>query len=104
MGIPIAAIGDVPEGEARRFEVAGEPVCVANLGVAGFRAVGDRCSHAEASLADGVVDVDEETVECPRHGSAFDLNTGRAKNLPATLPVRPYEVHTVGDDIVIEVS
>ena len=52
--------------------------------------IGDRCSHAEASLAEG--DVFGLEVECPRHGSAFDLRTGEPHALPATQPVPVYDV------------
>ena len=52
-------------------------------------ALGDRCSHAEASLAEG--DVFETEVECPRHGAAFDMKTGEALTLPASKPVPTYE-------------
>ena len=60
-------------------------------------AIGDRCSHAEASLAEGEVFDDE--VECPRHGAAFGLADGEARTLPATSPVPVYEVD-VEDDVV----
>lgn len=53
-------------------------------------AIGDVCSHAEASLAEGEVFGTE--VECPRHGSEFDLKTGEPQSLPATRPVPTYEV------------
>lgn len=55
-----------------------------------FYAIGDRCSHAEASLAEG--DVYGTDVECPRHGSEFDMKTGKPLQLPATKPVPTYEV------------
>lgn len=57
-------------------------------------AIGDRCSHAEASLAEG--DVFDTEVECPRHGAAFDLTTGMPLSLPATKAVPAYPV-TVAD-------
>ena len=53
-------------------------------------AIGDRCSHAEASLAEG--EVYGTDVECPRHGSEFDLRTGEPMSLPATRPVPVYDV------------
>jgi 3-phenylpropionate/trans-cinnamate dioxygenase ferredoxin subunit len=53
-------------------------------------AVGDRCSHAEASLSEG--EVFDGAVECPRHGSEFDLRTGMPMSLPATKPVPTYAV------------
>ena len=52
-------------------------------------ALGDRCSHAEASLAEG--DVFDTEVECPRHGAAFDMKTGDALTLPASKPVPTIE-------------
>lgn len=53
-------------------------------------AIGDRCTHAEASLSEG--EVFDGAVECPRHGSEFDLKTGSPASLPATTPVPTYEV------------
>jgi len=50
------------------------------------------------------VDVDFETIECPKHGSTFDLNTGNPRTLPATMPVRAYRVKVEEGDIVIEVD
>jgi 3-phenylpropionate/trans-cinnamate dioxygenase ferredoxin subunit len=99
-----AKVTDVPSGEARQVIVEGQEVCLANLGEDGFRAIGDLCSHAEAQLHEGEVDVEEATIECPRHGSLFDLNTGKPRSLPATLPVAAYTVTTQGDDILIEVK
>ena len=56
----------------------------------GRDALFDRCSHAEASLAEG--DVFDDEVECPRHGATFNLDTGAALSLPATKPQQKYEV------------
>jgi 3-phenylpropionate/trans-cinnamate dioxygenase ferredoxin component len=102
--VKVCAAADVPVGEARRFVVEGKEIAIANLGEEGFRAVGDVCSHAEAYLHEGEVDPDFETIECPRHGSTFDLNTGKPRTLPATLPVPAYTVKVEGDDILIEVD
>ena len=102
--IKVAGTGDIPEGEARRFDVDGRLVAVANLGEEGFRAVDAICSHAHYFLDEGEVDPDFETIECPKHGSTFDLNTGKPRTLPATTPVRAYNVKVEGDDILIEVN
>jgi 3-phenylpropionate/trans-cinnamate dioxygenase ferredoxin subunit len=101
--VRVCAVGDVPEGEARRFPVGGKLVAVANLGEEGYRAVDAICTHAHYFLDEGEVDVDDETIECPKHGSTFDLNTGAPRALPATVPVGAYPIRTVGDDILIEV-
>jgi len=100
----VAAASDIPVGEVRRYEVDGRLVAVANLGEEGFRAVDAICSHAQYYLDEGEVDVDFETIECPKHGSTFDLNTGNPRTLPATMPVRAYRVKVEEGDIVIEVD
>ncbi|HXF36191.1 MAG TPA: non-heme iron oxygenase ferredoxin subunit [Actinomycetota bacterium] len=102
--VVVCSRADVPEGGAKRVEVDGRLIALVNLGEAGFRAVGAICSHAQYFLDEGEVDPDVETIECPKHGSTFDLNTGRPKTLPATMPVPVYDVTVEGDDVVIEVS
>lgn len=93
---------DVPPGEARRFSLEGREVAVVNLGEEGFRALDAICSHAHYYLDEGEVDVDFETIECPKHGSTFDLNSGKPRTLPATQPVDVFPVSADGDDILIQ--
>jgi 3-phenylpropionate/trans-cinnamate dioxygenase ferredoxin component len=95
---------DIPEGEARRYPVDGQQVAVVNLGEKGFRAIDAVCSHAHYFLDEGEVDVEESSIECWKHGSTFDLDTGRPRTLPATQSVATYAVTQDGDDILIEVS
>jgi 3-phenylpropionate/trans-cinnamate dioxygenase ferredoxin subunit len=100
----VCAIDEVPAGEARRFEVDGREIAVVNLGDDGFRAIDAICSHEHAWLDEGDVDVDMGTIECPKHGSLFDVTTGMPRGLPATQPVAVFPVGVRGDDIVIEVE
>jgi 3-phenylpropionate/trans-cinnamate dioxygenase ferredoxin subunit len=65
-------------------------------------AIGDRCTHAEASLAEG--EVFDTEVECPRHGSSFDLTTGQPGALPATRPVPVYGVEVRDGNVYLEVT
>ena len=65
-------------------------------------AIGDRCSHAEASLSEG--EVFDHEVECPRHGSTFDLRTGKPQSLPATKPVPTYLVQIEDGNVYVEVA
>lgn len=85
-------VGDfvsLPESKGVRFDIGEHRVAVFRIGDEVF-AIGDRCSHAEASLSEG--EVFDCIVECPRHGSEFDLRTGDALSLPATKPVPVYPV------------
>ena len=102
--VRVCGTSDVPAGEVRRFEVDHRPIAVVNLGDEGFRAVDSICSHAHYFLDEGEVDVDFETIECPKHGSTFDLNTGKPTTLPATQPVERFDVRVEGDDVLIEVT
>jgi len=100
--IRVASIGDIPVGEARRYVVEGEEIAIVNGGNHLY-AVNDNCSHEHFHLSDGEVDLESNTIECPKHGSGFDLGTGRATTLPAILPVRTYGVRLVGEDVMIDV-
>ena len=100
----VCGVSEVPEGEMRRFELDARPYAVANLGEAGFRVVDAICSHAHYFLDEGELDVEERTIECPKHGSTFDLETGRPRSLPATQPVEVFAVEVDDVDVMIEVA
>ncbi len=90
--IEIAPLADLPEGRGVRVETAGHRIALFRIEDSVY-AIGDRCSHAEASLAEG--EVFGTDVECPRHGSEFSLLSGEPESLPATRPVPVYGVEVV---------
>jgi 3-phenylpropionate/trans-cinnamate dioxygenase ferredoxin subunit len=100
--IDVCPAADLPEGAARIVEADGRKIGVFNCG-GELRAIEDRCSHDDGPLAEGPFDADACTVECPRHGSLFDLNTGRPRTLPAYLPVETFSVQVVDGTIKLEV-
>ena len=102
--VRVCSASEVPVGEAVRVKVGDREIAVVNLGDAGLRAVDAVCSHAHSYLDEGEVEVDDETIECPKHGSTFDLNTGKPRSLPATLSVDTFVVTMENDDILIEVK
>ena len=61
-----------------------------------YFAIEDRCSHDDGPLCEGDFEPDECVAICPRHGSRFDVRTGRPLTLPAYIPVDTFEV-TVED-------
>ena len=87
-------LGDLVDGEARRFDVDGTGIAVIRIGDAVY-AIADRCSHANYSLSEGEIDPDECTFECWKLGSAFSLTTGEPETLPATQAVATYRVAIV---------
>jgi 3-phenylpropionate/trans-cinnamate dioxygenase ferredoxin component len=91
---------ELAPGEVRRFEVAGQPIALVRI-ADDFYAIGDRCSHEDYSLSEGEVWTDECELECPRHGSTFDLKTGQPCSLPATTSVPVFEIELVGDEVTV---
>ena len=91
---------EMESGEARRFDLGEHRVTLVRI-EDDFYAIGDRCSHEDYSLAEGEVWTAEREIECPRHGSTFDLLTGEPCSLPATKPVPVYEVEVDGDDVAV---
>ena len=87
-------------GEARRFDVDGHRIALVRIGD-DFHAIGDRCTHADISLAEGEVDETDCTIECWKHGSTFSLTTGEPQTLPATKPTPVHDVEIDGDDVVV---
>jgi 3-phenylpropionate/trans-cinnamate dioxygenase ferredoxin component len=89
-------------GEALRLNLT-PPIALYRLNE-GYFATEDTCSHAQASLAAGDIDLEECTVECPYHASLFDIRTGQVLSLPAIKPVKTYLVKVVDDEVLVEVS
>jgi nitrite reductase/ring-hydroxylating ferredoxin subunit len=102
--VKVCSVSDVASGEAKRVSVGAREIAIVNLGDEGFRAVDAVCSHAHYYLDEGQVDVDEATIECWKHGSTFDLETGKPRTLPATVPVQVFPVKIEDDDVMIEVE
>jgi 3-phenylpropionate/trans-cinnamate dioxygenase ferredoxin subunit len=94
---------DIEPGTARRFEVEGHRIAVIRIGD-DFYAIGDTCTHAEYSLAEGDIDTEERTVECWKHGALFDLATGEALTLPATRPTPVYDIVVEDGDLRVVIS
>ena len=94
------SLSELVDAVAHRVEVDGCPVALVRLG-GRVHAIGDICSHAEVSLAEGIVDTDECALECWKHGSLFSLESGEALTLPAMRPVPVYGVRVDGDDVFV---
>lgn len=94
----ICPVDELPPGAKRVFMWEDLEIGVVNCR-GEILAIEDRCSHDDGDLMEGDVDEDTCTVECPRHGSEFDLRTGKPLNLPAYVPIETYRV-TVEDGVI----
>ena len=92
-----AHAGTTDAGPADDFEVgqmkllrAGDRRVVVARTEDGFVAFDDRCTHKGGPLSDGALVCG--TVQCPWHGSQFDVETGKATQGPATTKIATYDV------------
>jgi 3-phenylpropionate/trans-cinnamate dioxygenase ferredoxin component len=101
--IDVCTVSDLPDGERKLVTWEDLEIGVFNCDGSYF-AIEDRCSHDDGPLAQGEFDAETCTVECPRHGSLFDLRTGKPKTLPAYEPVDTFPVHVDNDTVKLEVE
>ena len=88
-----------PEGKGVLVVAEGQPVAVFNLSGTLF-AVGAQCSHQGGPLVDG--ELSEHRIECPWHGSVFDIETGKVLRGPAETPVAAYRAYMDKEGLILE--
>ena len=74
-----------------------------------YYAIGNRCTHAGGDLSRGTLE--GNIVTCPKHGSKFDVTTGKVVSGPKILFLRPkikdepsYEVKVEGKDVLLKIE
>ncbi|MDQ6884351.1 MAG: non-heme iron oxygenase ferredoxin subunit [Candidatus Dormibacteraeota bacterium] len=86
----------------KQVAIDGVPICLVHAEDDKFYAINDICTHEDYSLSEG--DLWEMSVECPRHGSRFDVRTGKVTGLPAVIPAKTYPVTVENGEIFVEVA
>ncbi|MEJ7838062.1 MAG: non-heme iron oxygenase ferredoxin subunit [Thermomicrobiales bacterium] len=99
--VTVAKSDFLEPGELMYVEVDDEPVCLINLNGELF-AINDECTHEDASLSDGTID--DDIIECPLHGGAFNIRTGAAASMPVVVAIEKYIVRIVGEDVQVAVK
>lgn len=96
----VAKAADTPPGTITSVEAGDRRIAICNVN-GRYYAIDDVCTHDGAPLDQG--ELQDNLVECPRHGAKFDVTTGRAVVLPAVRPVQTYPVQVEGDDVQVEI-
>lgn len=96
----VAKLDELEDGGIKQVVVQGEPVGLYRAGNEVY-AISDICSHEQTYLSDGEFDIELLEVECPLHGSRFDVRDGSVRILPATKPVTAYDVRIEGDLVMV---
>ncbi len=101
--IEVCLLSELAPGERRLVEWDELEIGVFNCAGTVY-AIEDRCSHDDGPLIEGELDDQACTIECPRHGSLFDIRTGKPKTLPAYVPVDTFNVIIEDETIKLEVE
>lgn len=96
-----ATVSEVPSGSMKQASVGGLEVMLANVNGT-FYALNNKCTHMGGPLAKG--SLDGFVVQCPLHGSKFDVRTGAVVGPPARTPERSFQVKVEGEDVLVKVA
>ena len=97
--VKVADTDEILPSQMKEVEVDGQSILIANVN-GKYYAIGSICTHEGGPLADGTIHNYE--VECPWHGSKFDVRTGEVTNLPATEPEPSYEIKVESNQILVK--
>ena len=97
---PVAKMDEIPDGGMKQVSVHGDVVGLYRVG-SDVYAINDYCTHEETFLTEGEFEAEELEVECPLHGSRFNVVDGGVRILPATKPVATYPVKLEGDLVLV---
>ncbi|HXX88024.1 MAG TPA: non-heme iron oxygenase ferredoxin subunit [Candidatus Acidoferrum sp.] len=91
---------DLAANEMRGVQADGNKILVANIS-GKYYAIGNVCTHMGCSLSDGKLF--GENVECPCHGSNYNVKTGNLVKGPAKKPEPAYQVKVEGGQVLVNV-
>jgi len=97
--VSVAKRSAIPEGSGLCVEAEGKRIALFRLGDA-VCAIDDSCPHADGPLSEG--SLEGEVVECPWHGSRFNVRTGQVIRAPAAKDVATYATRVVGEEVEVE--
>lgn len=97
--VKVAETEDVQVSQMMAVEVNDERICLANVN-GKYYAIGNVCTHMGGPLAEGKLE--DYIVQCPWHGSRFDIRSGEVVRPPAMKPESTYEVKVENNDILIK--
>ena len=96
--IRLASINELKPNQMKAVDADGKPVLLVNLNGT-FYAIGNKCTHMGCALSNGTLKGDN--VQCPCHGSTFDIKTGNIVRGPAEKPEPKYELKIEKDQVLI---
>ncbi len=96
---PVCNQSELAHGQMMLAEVGGERVVVGKC-PEGIAAFSDHCTHKGGPLSDGALV--SCTVQCPWHGSQFDIHTGRVVAGPAEEKIEVYDTEIRAGEVYVK--
>ncbi len=93
-------MADVKDRGKKCIAIKGKKLALFNVG-GKIYCIDNSCTHAEGPLCEG--NLDGSTIECPWHGSKFDITTGKVLEAPATEPVKTYQTKIENGEVFVKV-
>ncbi len=87
--------------EALRFDYDGRTFAIYRNHEDAYFCTDGLCTHEQVHLADGLVV--ENTVECPKHSSIFDITNGEVETPPACKNLNTYPAKIEKGRVLIEI-
>jgi len=95
-------MADVEPGTVRVVEIDGRSLCIGHTEDGEWGVIDNVCTHDGGTLGEG--ELDDNAVECPRHGGRFDLLSGRVLALPPVRPVNAYETIVTDGEVRVRLD
>ena len=99
--VRVCSKSEVAPGSVKAFAIGDKTLAVYNIDGT-FYVTDDECTHAAASLADGMIDGD--VIECCMHMGSFHIPSGRVVEPPCEVPLRTYLVVLRNDDVFADLK
>ncbi|MFN6946049.1 MAG: DUF2231 domain-containing protein [Cytophagaceae bacterium] len=99
--LAIASTNEIETDQMKLVHLGEKRIVVAKT-EEGYVAFDDRCTHKGASMAGGSMMCG--TVQCPWHGSQFDVNNGKVKAGPAKEPIKTYKIEVRNGNILLNMD
>jgi nitrite reductase/ring-hydroxylating ferredoxin subunit len=99
--VRVASVDEVAVGALKGVLAGHTEICLAHAEDGNFYAINDVCTHENFLLSGG--ELFDFQVECPQHGSRFNLKTGAVTGMPAVVPTKVYPVEVENGEVYVDV-
>jgi 3-phenylpropionate/trans-cinnamate dioxygenase ferredoxin subunit len=99
--IDACAADDIDAADVRRFDHGGRTFIIVRNHEDAYYCTAGMCTHGEVHLCDGLMV--ENTIECPKHSSIFNVTNGEVETPPACENLRTYPTRVENGRVLVDV-